>query len=401
MVKKLLVFFVLLASAYFFKFVYLPGQIGLVLVFGANVLMLFVVLISAIYDRSKKFHQFSGISVGLIFLALLFGAYGATWGHNQSFLLSLWAQTSMYFYLFYFFLHALKIRPAELEKMLIIMGFLYIGFFLFQYVVYPRMFFGGRANEERGTVRLFFPGSSFAGFMYYYFLYKLFTDKKVIYVVYALLILAIPILQGTRSSILTFLLGTLLFVLFSRQVKSKFAAILLMSAAVLLVFFLFQDIITNLIEVSQTQASQENDDIRVRSSRFYALEFSPTPLNFWIGNGEAHGASSYGLKVFFYKSNFGFYQSDIGIIGEYSKYGVLWLICVVLIFIKLFSMKVDPRYGYIKIWAVLLISNELLGGAFSRSTEIIIITSVLYIYDISNFEMLHEDKETEEIKLSG
>jgi hypothetical protein len=394
MVKQIIVLFIILASALFFKTVFIPAQVGLLMVFAANALMLLTIILSFIYDRGRYFPHDSGWTIGLVFLALFLGLYGAMWGHNQSFILSFWAQTSMYFYLFYFFLHVLRVKPDELERMIIIVGLIYVFIYFFQYIIYPRIFFGGRASEERGTVRLFIPGSSFAGFAYYLFLQRGFTSKQKIYFVLCLIILAVPLLQGTRSSILTVLLGTLIFIIMSKQVKSKLVVLFLMVASAALVFLVFQDIIMNLIEVSKTQASQEDDDIRVRSAKFFLYEFSPTPLNFWIGNGESHGAAAYGMKVYFYKVNFGFYQSDIGILGEYSKYGVLWVICVFLILRKFLVTRIAPRYAYIKYWAIISILNEILGGGFSRPTEIIVITSVLYIYDVSSFELRSAEKET-------
>jgi hypothetical protein len=396
MVKNIVVFFIIVASAYFYKFVYIPGQIGLLLSFGANCLMLLTIIITIIYDRGKGFKQSSGILIGLMLFSVLLSVYGAKWGHNQNFLLTLWAANSMFFYLFYFFLHAMRIRPSELERLFIIAGILFIIIYYIQYALYPNIFFGGRASEDRGTIRIFIPGGSFAAFMYYYFLQKTFTTDKKIFAIYCIVLLGVPILQGTRSSIITQLLGTLIFILLSKQVKSKILASTLIFFSGILVFFIFQDIIVNLIEVSKSQASQDDDDIRVKCTKFFLYEFPPTKLNYLIGNGDPHGASSYGIKDFYYKTNFQFYRSDIGFIGEYITYGVLYVICVFLILRKFFITKIESRYSYIKFWAFIEVLSAITGGAFSRSTEIIVITSILYIYDISSFELKHPDTRTEE-----
>jgi hypothetical protein len=401
MVKQIIVFLIFLASVYFFKLVYIPYQFGLVIAFGACMLMLLWILLALIYDRSVKFKHHSGLIIGLVFVAVFLGVFGARWGHNQSFLLSLWASGYMYFYLFYFFLHSVRIREGELEKLLVYMGILFILTYFFQYVIYPTQMFGVRAHEERGTVRIFLPGASFGAFMFYYSLQKIFTTEKKIYILLCLLYLAVPLLQGTRSAILNLFLGTTVFVLFNRHVKSKMAVMGLMFISAILVFFVFQDIIMNLIEVSQQQASQENEDIRVRSAKFFLYEFSPTTLNYWIGNGESHMANAYGMKVFFYKAFYGFYQSDIGVIGEYSKYGVLWFLCVFLISRQLFVMKIEPRYLYMKFYALNLMFDLVINGAFTRAYEIIVITSILYIYDVSSFERKQSDKDPEKELIPG
>ena len=396
MFKQLVVFFVFLASATFFRLTYLPKNLMLALSFGAIVLMAVTLIITMIYDRGQQFKKQFGVPVGLIFLALILAVYGAKWGHDQSFLLSAWAQYYMYFYLFYLFLHAIRMRPEELEKLIIIMAVLYVGLFAIQYVMYPRMIFGARAQEARGTIRIFLPGGSFAGLMYFYFLQSIFDRNKLIYIVFCIAFLTIPFLQGTRSSIVTILFGTVMYVLVSKRVKSKVLVTMLMLAGVVLVYFIFQDIITNLIEVSQKQSAQEGDDVRVAATKFYLNDFYTSNLNYLIGNGESHMMSPYGMQVWYYKSNYGFYQNDLGIVGEYTKFGVLYVITVFLMLRKLFVIKIEPKYAYIKYWAVLLIINELLGGSFSRPAAIIVICSVFYIYDVSSFELKHPEDEVED-----
>jgi hypothetical protein len=400
MFKQITVFFIFITSVYFFKLVFIPFQMGLAIGFGTCILMLITILLTNLYDKGPGFPQLSGLIIGLVLITAFIGAFGARWGHNQGYLLSLWASGYMYFYLLYFLLHSIRIRPDELERLLVLMGIFFLFAYFFQYIIYPTIIFGVRAGVERGTVRIFLPGGSFAAFMFYFFLQKTFTSDKKFYVILCLLYLAVPILQGTRSAIANLLLGTLIFILFNKQVKSKMVVMTLMLIASVLVFFIFQDIIMNLIHVSESQAAQEDDDIRVRSAKFFLYEFSPTKLNYWIGNGESHMAHAYGMRVYYYKAFYGFYQSDVGIIGEYSKYGILWIICVFLIARKLFISRIAPQYIYMKFYTLNLMFDLFLGGAFSRSYDIVVITSILYIYDVSNFELRNKDKNGEE-KLTG
>jgi hypothetical protein len=273
------------------------------------------------------------------------------------------------------------------------MAVIFLFIYFLQYAIYPKILFGVRAGEDRGTIRIFIPGGSFAGFMYYYFLQKAFTSEKKYYFIYCLIFLAVPVLQGTRSSVLVLLLGTFIFILFNRQVKSKIIVTFLIAISALFVYFIFQDIIMNMIDVSKSQASQDDDDIRVRAAKFFLYEFSPTTLNYWIGNGESHMASAYGMKVFFYKSSYGFFQNDLGLLGEYTKYGLLWIIAVFFLLRQFFIYKIERQYTYIKFWAAILILDELMGGTFSKSPSIIVITGALYIIDVSIFEINHSDEK--------
>jgi hypothetical protein len=395
MVRQIVVFFIFLASATFFNLTFLPKQISLLLSFAAVILMLLTVVITLIYDRGKRFHQNFGIEVGLIFLSLFLAIYGAKWGHDQDFFLTIWVLNYMYFYLFYYFLHSVRMRPEELEKLILYLGIMYIAFYLIQFALYPRMIFGSRAQEMRGTIRIFLPGSAFAGLVFYYYLQETFTTNKKISIAFCLIYLVIPVIQGTRSSIITVLLGALLYILISKRVKSKVLVFMMMAMAAGIGFIIFKDIIMNLIMVSQEQASQDEDDVRVRAAKFFLYDFYPSALNYFIGNGESHMMSAYGMRIWYYKSNFGFYQNDLGILGEYIKFGVLWIVCVILIFRKLFTIKIAPRYGYIRYWALITILDELMGGAFSKPTSIVVITAVLYIIDVSHFELKNPDPEIE------
>ncbi|GAB4311621.1 MAG: hypothetical protein Kow00127_01640 [Bacteroidales bacterium] len=393
MVRNLIIIYIFLASATFFRLTYLPKNLMLLGSFATIILMALGILMDVVYFRGKKFPMKFSTEVGLLFLAVLFGIFGAKWGHDQSFGLSIWVLTPLYYYLFYFFLHSIRVNPKDLERMIVLMGWTFLGLFFLQYMMYPTMIFGARAQEARGTIRIFIPGGAFAGYTYFLFLQKSFTSNNRILLVFCLLYLVVPVLQGTRSSIVTILLTTVIFILFSRKVKSKPLVFLLMASAAVLIFFLFKDIFMNLIEVSNEQASQDEDDVRIRAARFFLTDFVPTPLNYIIGNGESHMMSAYGMRIWYYKITYGFYQNDLGLIGEYVKFGVVWVIGVFLIFRKLFALRVHFRYGFLKFWGLLLIFSELTGGVFSRPTVIVVITSVMYMYDVSYFELAHLRKE--------
>jgi hypothetical protein len=387
MVRNLIILFIFWGSANFFQLTFIPRNLALLLSFASNILMLVAISVTLVYYRGKSFPQKFGIEVGFIFLSVAFAIYGAKWGHNQSFGLSIWILNFMYFYLLYYFLHAVRVKPKDIEELIVLMGITYVIFFMIQYVIYPVVIFGSRVQEARGTIRIFIPGSAFAGLVFYLFLQRAFTTGNKMYLVFCFAFLLIPLLQGTRSSTLTTLLGAFIYILVSKRVKSKLFVTLMITAASAIIFFLFNDLIMNLILVSEEQASQEGEDIRVRAAKFFLTDFYPSALNYFTGNGEAHMASAYGMRIWHYKVQYGFYQSDIGIIGNFVRFGVLYVLAVVLIFRKLFILKIEPRYGYLKFWALFLILGELMGGAFTRSTTIAVIASVLYIYDVSNFEL--------------
>lgn len=267
------------------------------------------------------------------------------------------------------------------------MGVAFIGLFFMQYVLYPTMLFGVRAQEARGTIRIFIPGGSFAVFVYFLTLQRSLSGGNKVYLLFNLMYLTVPILQGTRSSIATLLFGTVIFILFSRKVKSKLLVTMMMVLAGLLVFIAFQDIFMSLVQVSEEQANQDEDDVRMRAARFFLTEFYPNKINYFLGNGMSHMMSPYGMKEFYFKATYGFYISDLGLIGEFVRYGVVILIAIVLTFYKFFTVQIESKYGFFRFWALLLVLSEVLGGMFVRADVIIVITAIMYIYDVSNFKL--------------
>lgn len=386
MVRPFLIFFIFLSSTTFFKLAFLPRQLLLLLSFGSTILMLLVFIGNTIYEGRRGFKQNFNFEISLFLFATVLSMFGAKWGHGQGLLLSMWITQGMYFYLFYFLLHAFKVKPEELERLIIIMAIIYLVLFVAQYVLYPRQLFNSRVQEARGTIRIFVPGGIFAYLIFFNFLIKFFQSYSLKYGIFCFIYMIIPVLQGTRSSILSLMLAVLLVIIVSKQVKSKIGVLFLMGIGAVLIFFIFQDIFVNLMEVSQEQSAQEGDDIRVKSARFFLTDFYPNKINYIIGNGVGHMMSPYGLKIMYYKATFGFYQSDIGIVGVYTMYGVLVVLGIFLSIRKILLIDVETKYNYIKFWAAMIIIGAISGAPFTSPSMIVVILSAMYILDVSNYE---------------
>jgi hypothetical protein len=354
-----------------------------------------VVLLSTIYDRGKRFEQQFTLGIVIIILSFFISMLGAYFGHNQGFLLSFWVQSPILLYFFYFFLHTTRVRPEELERLLIIMAVLWMVLWFVQYTIFPIKLFDVRVESSRGTVRVFLPGGTFAALMYFYFLQSYFSTNNLKHISFCLGFLVIGLLSGTRSSILPLLFVTLINLIFSKRVKSRFMISFFMVVSVVIVFFIFQDLIMGLVELSETQASQEEEDVRSRATKFYLTEFYPNRLNYIIGNGASHMANAYGLKVMYYQTVFGYYLSDIGIIGVYVKLGILYVVGVFILMRKFFISSIEPRYFYFKYYAILLLLNEIMGGAFANPSSFIVTLAMLYIIDVSSYKIKQGDIESE------
>ncbi|MGM0530622.1 MAG: hypothetical protein ACQER7_04665, partial [Bacteroidota bacterium] len=279
-------------------------------------------------------------------------------------------------------LHILKIPIKTLEKIIIISGVIYAFAFLIQYLAYPQIIFDVRQGMERGTIRIFLPGLAIMNLAYFIALTRIIFKNALNYIPYILLFFSIYILTGTRSMIAGPTIVTVLVLILSNKIKSKALIIFLVIAIVGTTYYMFQDIITNLISISQEQTAHSDEDIRVRAAKFFLTDFFPNKIAYITGNGEGHQASQFGLEIYSYKINFGYYQSDIGIIGEYTKYGAFFVLGVLILLYKGIFSYLETKYQYIRYFFILTLISLPLSQSFTTPDHIITICILMYIIDM-------------------
>lgn len=302
----------------------------------------------------------------------------------------------MYFYFFYFALHFIRISDVDLEKIIVYLAITYVVFYLLQFVAYPTVIFDVRTAEERGTVRIFLQGLSYLVLAYFYILNKLFERFTPGRLALLFLFFSIFILMGTRQIILTMFMLTVLNVLFSKKVKSKVMIMFLVIVSAIPVVFIFQDIFLSILSVTQEQSEGFEDDIRIRAATFFLYELFPNKISYITGNGAPSLNSPYGQLIQMYMDVFRFYQSDVGIVGDYSKFGAFFVIAVLAILIRVLSMKISSEFSYLKYYYFSIVLTMFTGGGtFGEGSSIVLICITLYILDIDkhNRKLLEEDDD--------
>ncbi len=387
MLKKTIVIFVILCSLEFYNFSFVPDSatkaIGMV---GIAVIIAFLV-IHLIYDSKIPFKLNFKTEVWLLLLAVFLSMFIAYYGHGQPFKYTIIAQRFMYVYLFYFLLAYLKPDKYDLMRIIIYFAIAYFVIYLIQYAIYPARIYKGRVSLDRGTIRIFLPGYTYLLTAYFIGLYQFYNTNKLKYIAIAGMVIIILILQGTRQSMAAVGLLTVISILISKQAKSKFTYLFLILLAAAAVFFLFQDIIMNLIEVSMEQKEESADDIRVLSATFWLTDFMPNKLAYILGNGVDSQNAQYGLLIQYYKDKFGFYQSDVGLIGTYSKFGILFILAELTIYFKIFKKKLPDDIIFIKYVFLFSFLTILTGSDSFIDMDGIVANSVLlYLVDISMYE---------------
>lgn len=393
MVKRIIVIFLFLLSIDLFRFVFVPLKIVYVLSFVFALVVTLGSILIFLYQRFDRIHQNFTYIIIIFLFAFNLAIVGAYTFHGQNPGLTFWVQRYSLFFFAYFFLHAIRFNVKDLERIIFVLGIVYVSFFLIQFVIYPKILFSIRIQVDRGTTRIFLQGGGYATLAYFMGLYYFTTTQKPIYGIVSLLFFITLILQGTRQNILLIGFATIVYILVSKRVKSKALIMLLLVLLAIPVFYFFQDIFMNLIAVSEKQSAQQGDDIRIKAVKFFLGDFFPSPFAYLIGNGDSHMASRYGMEVFRYKIVNGLYQSDIGILGDFSKYGVFFILGVVLIYIKVFNLKLT-RFIYIKYYFLISFLRLFLGSDFGSAEPIVLLSTMLYMIDVD----VHDQKVLQQEK---
>ncbi len=371
------------ASSQFFSLNLIPGAIRDSLDLIIAIIAIAILILNPIYSKihpSVK-RNFS-VEITLMIFAVLFSMYCAQLFHNQSFKTTIIAQRFMYLYFVYYVFHIINIESEDLIKIYIILGIGVFFVYVIQFAIFPFKILDCRVGMSRGTIRIFMPGFQYVIIGYLAVLNKYFNTRKITDALLAGLLFMIFFLQGTRQTIAIMGFLTLVAILRSKILTNKLAILFSLALAAAAFFFIFNDVIMEMINVTLSQKSSSDDSVRYRAAYYFLYEFFPNKATYFFGNGADSMNSSYGAYVFYLKRGLGFYQSDIGIIGDYTKFGVLYVLSVLLIIIKIFTIKIPEYFKFIKLFFLSIVLTSITGRfLFGEPSGIVAIASLLYLID--------------------
>ncbi len=383
MFKRVIILFIIVASMGAYEFAFLGKDLIKILELSGIALITLIIMLQLVYSSGERFKMNFGWEIALILLGVFLSMFTAYTGQHQGFSTTIIAQRFMYFYFLYMALHFIRISDIDLEKIIIYLGIIFVLFYLIQFIVYPTVIFDVRTAVERGTVRIFLQGLSYVILAYFLILNKLFEEFSPGRLLLLFVFFSIFILMGTRQVILTMFMLTVMNVLFSKRVKSKTLIMLLVVASAVPIILIFQDIFLGILSVSQQQSEGFEDDIRVKAATFFLTELFPNRISYITGNGAPSTNSPYGQMIQMYMDVFRFYQSDVGIIGDYSKFGAFFVIGVLVLLVRILISKISSEYTYIKyFYYSTLLTLFTGGGGFGEGGGIVVVCITLYILDI-------------------
>lgn len=296
----------------------------------------------------------------------LLSVLGAYLYHDQAPNLSLLLLRSNLFWLLYFVLHIFNISKKQVISLLIFIGLVWIFLTIVQQFTYPSYFFYSRDDEIKsvyraGIYRFMISGRQYGLFLLLYFFYKFLTTSKFYNLLFVFIGIAGFFYYGTRQFALA-AAACMVISIFFLQGRAKWKYLLFAAVCAIVVINFKDYLFGNYIEMTNEQL-EYGDNIRILSANFFLHDYWPGWGAKIIGNGPAHIASDYGKEMYWINTFMRYFRSDVGVIGAYNQFGILYVINIILINIKGLRIKfLNSKDKYLKLFffnsIILLIVNQ-------------------------------------------
>jgi hypothetical protein len=329
-------------------------------------------------------------------------AFAAYTFHDQPLSLSFLMLRVNLFWLFYFVLHIFNISAEKIIKLMIAIGAVWIFVTIVQQLTYPVYFFYTRSESDTysiyrsGVYRFMILGQQYGMFLLAFFFYKYLLTKKLNYLLFAGLGLIGFYYYGTRQFAAS-ALACMALAMFLVKGSAKLNAVIAISIGGV-VLLLFKDyLFAQYIEMTNEQL-QYGDNVRQLAADFFLNEYWPHWAAKIFGNGPAHFDSDYGYEMELIRDTFHFFRVDVGIIGAYNEFGILYAINIIWVNLKGLQNK---YYTYNNRYLKLLFVNALilliLSEYYSKALGIPFYCLIFYLADKS-FDEKNEAKNSLELK---
>ena len=383
--KYLFILLFCFASFYLYRPIFIDIKI-LKVVYGFFLALLVLSLFKGKKKGEKKLK--SGkltFAVRLLIFSMLFSiipAY-ASWG--QSFNITFIATVPYLSYMLYFYLRKYQISREVLEKVIYTIGVTCLVFYFFAFAAFPTVIFGAHTADEisddRGFARIIIGGLGFIYLLYFLALNNYLTTKKRKWLIIAFLALVGVFMTLTRQAILScMLLG--MYLVYTRLNLGKRFIVFSLIATVSVTVLPNLKFVQLLVNKTQDESSDVKGNIRYEAAQYFLNDFPPDGLARIFGNGEPSlGNSYFGIFTHSVELDERYFQSDVGFIGLYSKFGILaiaaWLIAFGIVIFK----KFPPDLIYLKLFVILILFTGLTSSMPFNENDIAAISICFYLAD--------------------
>ncbi len=317
----------------------------------------------------------------------ILSAYGALLYHHQSIGLSLLALRTNFYWLLYFVLHIFNIPKKKIIQLMIFIGAVWIFLTIIQQFTYPHYYFYSRDDNEQsiyraGVYRFMVTGHQYGDFVLFYFFYNFLLNRKIINLIFVCLGLLGFYFYGTRQFALSAVMCMGISVFFVKGMH-RFYIITFLCIAAAVIFQYRDQLFGQYMEMTESQLKY-GDDIRLLSANFFLTEYWPSRLAKLIGNGAAYASSLYGKEIVNINLYLHFYRSDVGIIGAYNQFGLLYALNILWVNIKGLTGKYfNYEMGFMRLFFLNALLLIVLSEYYSNPTVIPFYCFIFYMADKS------------------
>ena len=307
-------------------------------------IVLFIIILYTFFHRNElnKIHiRFKKFVLGLIIIPLL-GFIPAYILHGQGFLASLLGAHINLGYFFFFFLFLIKAKEQQIVKIFCIFGIFWSGIELVQQFTYPTYWFATRGDTfehsieiRNGIYRYNVLGREFGLILLFYCFERFMLEKSRKYLLGIIIALVGIYLLATRQ-IIAMSVVCLFAGLFMMK-KISIGSFMLIAIVAAIIYANAETLFGEFIEMTE---SVDKDYIRFLAYEFYGITYNKgNILAFLLGNGSPYAPSSYFQEIDNLEQSFGLYRADIGVVGMYSTFGIMYVIMILWFFIYVFRHR--------------------------------------------------------------
>jgi hypothetical protein len=379
--NKLLIIIITLCALSFFLIKGI-GKGDRVLEISGAVLILFFIILFSVYSKNKPAKSRFSILFSVMLLGILISTIACSYFHDQALSVTFYQQRQTYYLLFYFLLPFLFPNAKWVENYFFYFGIFGAAIYIMQHTVYPVKITEAKMFIDRNTLRINLPGITFMNLAFFLCIDKYFRTAEKKYAIGVLILLATAILSAFRSVLAAYIGLAAVYLIINKHVKNKVLIIFTSCVVAISAYFVFQNIIDEMQTSAKRETSLGSDYIRVRAGNYFLDEMVKDKVIFFTGNGQPSERSDYGSKLIGISLFYGYYLSDVGIIGSYYKFGLLFVLASVAAMIFLLFTKLPVELQYIKLFIIMQFLLILMSSfPFEGSEGAIILCLIFYLVD--------------------
>jgi hypothetical protein len=347
-----------------------------------KILGLILIVLIVIFNKKTRSIKSYNKLIRVYFLGIFISAFFCYLYWGQSIITSVFALKTYYFMFFYYAIHVLKPSIKEINFTIITVAVGYIIAYFIDYLSFPDIIFGIKGRERRGTISFTIAGVTFMIYALFLSFYKIRFFKKYRYIFLLTLCFIVLLTRASRNAIFAVTLSILVFsYLQTKGFEKKIFNVLFFLIVGGIIHSGFAIFFDGLFLKLESDLSEGDNYVRIRSAYYYIFEHSPSFWNNIFGNGWFSGSSDYGQYMM--ESMWerrGLYAEDIGLIGFWSYFGVITITAYFLMLRKLLK-----KYNFltIRMFAFYLVFMSFATMDSYQLDGIIIQSMLFYISDIS------------------